>query len=64
VPSTTATTRSPTPAPPGWKFGSAHPSRYQFAFCDGSVPGLLKVIDPATLGLLARRNDGQSVADF
>ena len=49
---------------PGWKFGSAHPSLCQFAFCDGSVRGLVKAIDPATLGLLAQRNDGQPVPEF
>jgi prepilin-type processing-associated H-X9-DG protein len=48
----------------GWKFGSAHPSLCQFVFCDGSVHALVTTIDPATLGLLAQRNDGQPIPGY
>ena len=49
------------PTDPGWKFGSAHPGIVQFVFCDGGVRGLEKSIDPAVLGLLTQRNDGQTI---
>jgi prepilin-type processing-associated H-X9-DG protein len=48
----------------GWKFGSAHPGLCQFVYCDGSVRALLNTIDPAVLGLLAQRNDGQPIPDY
>jgi prepilin-type processing-associated H-X9-DG protein len=47
-----------------WKFGSAHPGLCQFVFCDGSVHALVNTIDPAVLGLLAQRNDGQPIPDY
>jgi prepilin-type N-terminal cleavage/methylation domain-containing protein len=49
---------------PGWKFGSAHPTLVQFAFCDGSVRPLQKSIDPVVLGLLAARNDGAPIPSY
>jgi prepilin-type processing-associated H-X9-DG protein len=48
----------------GWKFGSAHPGLCQFVFCDGSVHALSNTINPAVLGLLAQRNDGQPIPDY
>lgn len=41
-------------------FGSAHPSICQFVFCDGSVHGLVYLIDGETLSYLASRNDGKT----
>jgi prepilin-type N-terminal cleavage/methylation domain-containing protein len=49
------------PNDPGWKFGSAHPGIVQFVYCDGGVRGLEKNINPAVLGLLTQRNDGQVI---
>ena len=49
---------------PGWKFGSYHPGICQFAFCDGRVVPLPVLTDPTTLGLLAKRNDGQVIPDY
>jgi prepilin-type processing-associated H-X9-DG protein len=48
----------------GWKFGSYHPGICQFVFCDGSVHSLQNSISPATLGLLASRNDGQLIPQY
>jgi prepilin-type processing-associated H-X9-DG protein len=48
----------------GWKFGSAHPGLCQFVFCDGSVHALSNTIDPAILGLLAQRDDGQPIPGY
>jgi hypothetical protein len=48
----------------GWKFGSYHPGICQFVFCDGSVHSLQNSISPATLGLLAARNDGQLIPPY
>jgi prepilin-type processing-associated H-X9-DG protein len=45
-------------------FGSYHTAVCQFAFCDGSVRGIELGIDPATLGNLACRNDGQVIPDY
>lgn len=45
-------------------FGSYHLAVVQFSFCDGSVRSLYRSIDPAILGLLASRNDGQPVPDY
>lgn len=47
----------------GWKFGSAHPGLCLFVFCDGSVHALRNSIDPAVLGLLSQRNDGQAIPE-
>ncbi len=49
---------------PGWKFGSYHTTTCQFAFCDGSVQNLPNTINPATLWLLANRNDGLVIPDY
>jgi prepilin-type N-terminal cleavage/methylation domain-containing protein/prepilin-type processing-associated H-X9-DG protein len=48
----------------GWKFGSSHPGLCQFVFCDGSVRTLANTTDPVTLGLLASRNDGQTIPSY
>jgi prepilin-type N-terminal cleavage/methylation domain-containing protein len=48
----------------GWKFGGPHPGICQFAFCDGTVRPLAVTIDPYVLGLLAQRNDGQTIPDY
>ncbi len=45
-------------------FGSYHTAVVQFAFCDGSVHGLPRGIDPKTLGLLAVKDDGQTIPDY
>jgi prepilin-type processing-associated H-X9-DG protein len=45
-------------------FGSYHTAVCQFAFCDGSVRGIEFSVDPATLGKLACRNDGQVIGDY
>lgn len=47
-----------------WTFGSWHPGICNFAFCDGTVRPIEVSIDPYVLGLLAQRNDGESVPDF
>jgi prepilin-type processing-associated H-X9-DG protein len=47
-----------------WAFGSYHIGVCQFAFADGSVRPVANTIDPNTLGLLARRDDGQVIPDF
>jgi prepilin-type N-terminal cleavage/methylation domain-containing protein len=49
---------------PSWQFGSPHPGICQFAFCDGTVRPLDISIDPYVLGLLAQRNDGETVPDY
>jgi hypothetical protein len=48
----------------GWKFGSWHPGICQFVFADGSVRSLFTSIDPVVLGLLAQRNDNQSIPGY
>jgi hypothetical protein len=45
-------------------FGSYHTAVVQFGFCDGSVRGLPRTIDPKVLGLLAVRDDGQPIPDY
>jgi hypothetical protein len=47
-----------------WRFGSYHPGICQFVFCDGSVHALPLSIDPKTLGLLARRDDGEPIPGY
>jgi hypothetical protein len=47
--------------PPTLGFGSYHTGICPFAFCDGSVRALYNSIDPAVLGLLAARSDGQVI---
>jgi prepilin-type processing-associated H-X9-DG protein len=44
-------------------FGSVHPGVCQFVFVDGSVHTLSVEIDDVTLGRLANRKDGQTIAD-
>jgi type II secretory pathway pseudopilin PulG len=46
-----------------WSFGSAHLGVCQFVMCDASVRAIRTSIDPAVLGLLASRNDGQRVPE-
>jgi Protein of unknown function (DUF1559) len=48
----------------GWKFGSRHPGICQFVLGDGSVRPLYTSIDPVIFGLLAQRNDGQSIPSY
>ena len=43
-------------------FGSAHPSSFQMACCDGSVHGMSYSIDPTVHRLLGNRVDGQSIS--
>jgi hypothetical protein len=45
-------------------FGSYHIAVVQFGFCDGSVRGLPRGIDPGVLQLLASRNDGQVIPGY
>jgi len=45
-----------------WAFSSAHPRGVSFVFCDGSVRFLHDSANPATIQLLAVRNDGQVVS--
>ena len=45
-------------------FGSYHTAVVQFGFCDGSVRGLPRTIDPKVLGLLAVKDDGQPIPDY
>jgi prepilin-type processing-associated H-X9-DG protein len=45
-------------------FGSYHPGTTPFVFCDGSVRSLRSNLSPATLGLLACRNDGRVIPDY
>jgi prepilin-type N-terminal cleavage/methylation domain-containing protein len=45
-------------------FGSYHPGVCQFVLGDGSVRPLPTSISGTTLGLLAVRNDGQSIPDY
>jgi hypothetical protein len=52
------------PSDTGLKFGSHHPNVVQFVFCDGGVRPLMTTIDPAILGLLAQRNDGQPIPNY
>jgi prepilin-type processing-associated H-X9-DG protein len=49
---------------PDPKFGSYHPNVCQFCFADGSVRSLSVDINPATLGLLAQRNDGELIPEY
>jgi prepilin-type processing-associated H-X9-DG protein len=56
---------SPMPDTPGsairFDYGSAHPSGFGMAFCDGSVHVISFYIDLTTHGHLANRNDGQAI---
>jgi prepilin-type N-terminal cleavage/methylation domain-containing protein len=45
-------------------FGSCHTGVCQFVFCDGSVHALSNATPPATLRLLAVRNDGMPTPDY
>ncbi|HEV3142407.1 MAG TPA: DUF1559 domain-containing protein [Gemmataceae bacterium] len=45
-------------------FGSYHTGVCQFVFCDGSVHALNNSTAPATLRLLAVRNDGKPIPDY
>jgi hypothetical protein len=56
--------KSPRETPTGWVFGSYHPGICPFVFCDGSVRALRNSIDTGVLGLLACRNDGQSIPTY
>jgi hypothetical protein len=55
----------PTPDTPGYvsgfQFGSAHPSGFSMAMCDGSVQFMNYTIDPATHWYLGNRQDGISI---
>jgi hypothetical protein len=44
------------------QFGSAHPSAFQMAFCDGSVHSIPYEIDPGVHRALANRSDGEIVS--
>jgi hypothetical protein len=44
-----------------WRFGSAHPSGFQMAFCDGAVKLMDFTIDPEIHRNLGNRKDGQPV---
>jgi prepilin-type processing-associated H-X9-DG protein len=44
-----------------WWFGSPHPLRCHFSFCDGSVRTIGYDIDPQIHSLLGDRHDGQAV---
>ena len=44
-------------------FGSLHPGVVQFVLCDGSVRAMVKGTDIVTLGRLAQRDDGETVAN-
>lgn len=47
-----------------WTFGSYHWQTVQFLFGDGRVQVLSVDVDPAILGLLAQRDDGQVIPDY
>ena len=49
---------------PGWYFGSLHTGVVMFCFGDGGVRAVPVTINPATLGLLANRADGQVIPDY
>jgi hypothetical protein len=44
-----------------WVFGSAHPSGFGMALCDGSVKMLSFTIDPLAHNYLGNRHDGQPI---
>jgi prepilin-type N-terminal cleavage/methylation domain-containing protein/prepilin-type processing-associated H-X9-DG protein len=44
-----------------FNFGSAHPSTFHMAFCDGSVHGISYDIDPWIHKILGGRDDGETV---
>lgn len=49
---------------PRWCFGSYHQGICQFVYADGSVHQLRNTINPAVLGLLANRADGQPIPNY
>lgn len=61
----TLRTFAPVPDTPGFaapmRFGSAHPSVFQMAFCDGSVHSISYSVDTTTHERLGIRNDGEIV---
>lgn len=46
-----------------WNFGSAHPSGFHMAMCDGSVQSISYSITPDTHRLLSNRSDGEPLPD-
>lgn len=44
-----------------WRFGSAHPGRCHFVFCDGSVRAIGYTVDPVLHSLLGNRKDGEPI---
>jgi hypothetical protein len=58
---TEATTTPPGPYDSNNCFGGPHSGICQFAFCDGSVRGVLNTVDLITLTRLAVRNDGEVI---
>ncbi len=48
----------------GWKFGSMHTQVVQFCFADSHVQSLPESINPYTLELLVKRDDGLVIPDY
>jgi len=46
-----------------WNFGSAHPTSFGMAFCDGSVHDIAYAIDPQVHRRLSHKSDGAQVPD-